>query len=138
MEGTFMEPDNAKADEFFEKLSGAIMNAITSSGEIKLLLKQIEKEGLIKKSSVVNLLLSLEELNSHLNPKSPNDPIYKLEPAGEPPKPRTVLEFGNIPLENPEQKIDGQNLTDHEKLFQEFCQSNFDQDSWLKKARIKF
>lgn len=130
-----MDSSESYQDEIYEKLSAAIMNSITSSKDVKELLKELGSEGLITKSAVFNLLLSLEELDDYVNPKPFSEKIYKLEPSGEPPKPKTVLEFGFSNNED-SQSIDGQQLSNKEQLFEEYCHSVFDQKDWLKKARI--
>ena len=131
-----MDSDESYQDEIYEKLSAAIMNSITSSKDVKELLKELGSNGLITKSAVFNLLLSLEELDDYVNPKPFSEKIYKLEPSGESPKPKTVLEFGFSNNED-SQSIDGQQLSNKEQLFEDYCHSVFDQKDWLKKARIK-
>ncbi len=131
-----MDSDESYQDEIYEKLSAAIMNSITSSKDVKELLKELGSNGLITKSAVFNLLLSLEELDDYVNPKPFSEKIYKLEPNGEPPKPKTVLEFGFANKEET-QSIDGENLSNKEQLFEDYCNSAFDEKDWLKKARIK-
>ncbi len=131
-----MDSSESYQDEIYEKLSAAIMNSITSSKDVKELLKELGSQGLITKSAVFNLLLSLEELDDYVNPKPFSEKIYKLEPSGEPPKPKTVLEFGFSNNED-SQSIDGQQLSNKEQLFEDYCHSVFDQKDWLKKARIK-
>ncbi|NIQ02898.1 MAG: hypothetical protein GWM98_23070, partial [Nitrospinaceae bacterium] len=86
-----MDSSESYMDELYEKLSAAIMNAITSSKDVKSLMKEMGSHGLITESAVFNLLLSLEELDDYVNPKPFSDKIYKLEPSGTPPKPKTVL-----------------------------------------------
>ena len=133
-----MDSSESYQDEIYEKLSAAIMNSITSSKDVKELLKELGSQGLITKSAVFNLLLSLEELDDYVNPKPFSEKIYKLEPNGEPPKPKTVLEFGFSNLEEKEtQAIDGEMLSNKEKLFEDYCSTVFDEKDWLKKARIK-
>ena len=131
-----MDSNESYQDEIYEKLSAAIMNAITSSKDVKELLKELGSQGLITESAVFNLLLSLQELDDYVNPKPFSENIYKLEPSGEPPKPKTVLEFGYASKEET-QSIDGQKLSEKEKLFEEYCRSVFDEKDWLKKARLK-
>lgn len=131
-----MDSNESYQDEIYEKLSAAIMNAITSSKDVKELLQELGSEGLITESAVFNLLLSLQELDDYVNPKSFSEKIYKLEPSGAPPKPKTVLEFGFTNTEET-QSIDGQELSDKEQLFEDYCRSVFDEKDWLKKARLK-
>lgn len=131
-----MDSDESYQDEIYEKLSAAIMNSITSSKDVKELLRELGSNGLITESAVFNLLLSLEELDDYMNSKPFSEKIYKLEPNGEPPKPKTILEFGFANKEET-QAIDGEKLSTKEKLFEDYCNSVFDQKDWLKKARIK-
>jgi len=131
-----MDSDESYQDEIYEKLSAAIMNSITSSKDVKDLLSELGSNGLITESAVFNLLLSLEELDDYVNPKPFSENIYKLEPNGEPPKPKTVLEFGFANKEET-QAIDGERLSNKEQLFEDYCNTDFDEKDWLKKARIK-
>ena len=131
-----MDSDESYQDEIYEKLSAAIMNSITSSKDVKELLKELGSNGLITESAVFNLLLSLEELDDYVNPKAFSEKIYKIKPNGEPPKPKTVLEFGFANKEET-QPIDGEVLSNKEQLFEDYCNSDFDEKDWLKKARIK-
>ncbi len=71
-----------------------------------------------------------------MNPKPFSEKIYKLEPSGEPPKPKTVLECGFANKEET-QIIDGGNLSEKERMFEDYCRSVFDEKDWLKKARLK-
>ena len=75
-----MSSDDSYLDKKYEKLSAAIMQSITSSDEIREILQDMGSKDLIHKSAVFNLLLSLEELDSYMNPKPFNEEIYKLEP----------------------------------------------------------
>ncbi len=131
-----MDSNESYQDEIYEKLSAAIMNAITSSKDVKELLKELGTHGLITESAVFNLLLSLEELDDYVNPKPFSEKIYKLEPSRKPPKPKTVLEFGYVNKDDP-QAIDGEKLSNKEKLFEDYCRSVFDEKDWLRKARLK-
>jgi len=131
-----MDSNESYQDEIYEKLSAAIMNAITSSKDVKELLKELGSQGLITESAVFNLLLSLEELDTYVNPKPFSEKIYKLEPSREPPKPKTVLEFGFAHKEE-SQIIDGGKLSEKERMFEDYCRSVFDEKDWLKKARLK-
>ena len=131
-----MDSHESYQDEIYEKLSAAIMNAITSSKDVKELLKELGSQGLITESAVFNLLLSLEELDTYVNPKPFSEKIYKLEPSGEPPKPKTVLEFGFANKEE-SQTPDGGKLSEKERMFEDYCRSVFDEKDWLKKARLK-
>lgn len=131
-----MDSNESYQDEIYEKLSAAIMNAITSSKDVKELLKELGSQGLITESAVFNLLLSLEELDTYVNPKPFSEKIYKLEPSGKPPKPKTVLEFGFANKEEP-QTLDGGKLSEKERMFEDYCRTVFDEKDWLKKARLK-
>lgn len=131
-----MDSNESYQDKIYEKLSAAIMNAITSSKDVKELLKELGTHGLITESAVFNLLLSLEELDDYVNPKPFSEKIYKLEPSGKPPKPKTVLEFGYASKED-SQVVDGEKLSNKEQLFEDYCRSVFDEKDWLKKARLK-
>lgn len=132
-----MDSNESYQDEIYEKLSAAIMNAITSSGDVKGLLKELGSEGLITETAVFNLLLSLQELDEYVNPKASSEKIYKLEPSGKPRRPKTVLEFGFSDDAETQAIDDGEKPSSKEEMFEDYCRSVFDQDDWLKKARLK-
>lgn len=54
----------SEQDKNYERLSSAIMNAISSSGEVKKALLSFQEKNLIDKMAALNLILSLEEIES--------------------------------------------------------------------------
>jgi len=132
-----MESKDSNLDEIYERLSAAIMNSITTSKDVKAIMQELSSQGLINEAAVFNLLLSLEELDAHINPKPFTEDIYKLEPGMETRRPKTVLEFGYLPQDNTAPKIDGKALSEREKLFEDYCQASFDEEAWLKRAKLK-
>lgn len=126
-----------ESDENYEKLNAVIMRAITSSIEVRKVLLELKSKGMIKRSTVLNFLLGLEDLNDSINPPSHSDPFYKMEP--------TEPNDGENASENPNPKSRkrketyqyGQNLTENERLFEAYCRENFDLKRWLKSARIR-
>ncbi|MFQ5715648.1 MAG: hypothetical protein ACE5GQ_00945 [Nitrospinales bacterium] len=107
------------------------MNAIVSSGEVKQVLQDFQSKDLISDMAVLNLILSLEELSDLIASDSTPDnglesgehglrhpPSEDFCAADEPAQPRALDQSGKEPGEP--------------------GQENFDQDAWLKKARIKF
>lgn len=57
-------------DKDYERLNDAIMKAIISSGDVKKVLISFQEKNLIDKMAVLNLILSLEEIESmmHIEP----------------------------------------------------------------------
>ncbi len=57
-------------DKDYERLNDAIMKAIISSGDVKKVLMSFQEKNLIDKMAVLNLILSLEEIESmmHIEP----------------------------------------------------------------------
>ena len=131
-----MSSDDSYLDKKYEKLSAAIMQSITSSDEIREILQDLGSKDLIHKSAVFNLLLSLEELDSYMNPKPFNEEIYKLEPPKNASKPKSILEFGYSNKKEPN-LIDGKKLSERERLFEDYYRGVFSEKDWMKKARLK-
>ena len=128
-------------DSFFEKeyenLNDAIFKAIVSSKEVQKILVKLKEQEEIDNMAVLNLFLSLDELYEMISEKDNNSISYKLEPLEtkqstgketrkEIPSP---LKSGNI--------IDGKELTFKETLFENFYQGRFNEETWVKKARIR-
>jgi hypothetical protein len=128
-------------DSFFEKeyenLNDAILKAIVSSKEIQKILVKLKEQEEIDNMAVLNLFLSLDELYEMIAEKDKNSISYKLEPveskqsADKETKEKTLspLKNGNI--------IDGKALTLNEALFENFYQGKFNEETWVKKARIQ-
>jgi len=128
-----MDPFDFHLDEAYEHLNKAIMKAIVSSGEVRNVLTEFKEKDMINHLSVLNLVLSLEELS---------DMVFS---DGDSSDYESVIEdFGPEKLENSSEmeatnpfKIDRRNLTPNEILFEKFFQKKFDAQEWLKKAKIK-
>ena len=54
-------------DKDYEHLNTAIMKAIASSGDVKKALHNFQENNLIDKMAALNLILSLEEIESLMN-----------------------------------------------------------------------
>ncbi len=54
----------SEQDKSYEQLNNAIMNAITSSSEVKKALLNFQEKNLIDKMAALNLILSLQEMES--------------------------------------------------------------------------
>lgn len=128
-----MDPFDSHLDEAYEHLNKAIMKAIVSSEDVKKVLTGFKEKDMINHLSVLNLILSLEELS---------DMVFSDEDSGvydsmtedfatEKPEKSSELEPSNP------YKVDGQNLTANEILFEKFFQKKFDANEWLKKIKIK-
>ena len=130
-------------DSFFEKeyenLNDAILKAIVSSKEIQKILVKLKEQEEIDNMAVLNLFLSLDELYEMISEKDNNSISYKLEPVESKQsadkdketkkKTPSPIKSGNI--------IDGKLLTVNETLFENFYQGRFNEETWVKKARIR-
>ena len=130
-------------DSFFEKeyenLNDAILKAIVSSKEIQKILIILKEQEEIDNMAVLNLFLSLDELYEMISEKDNNSISYKLEPVESKQsadkdketkkKTPSPIKSGNI--------IDGKLLTVNETLFENFYQGRFNEETWVKKARIR-
>jgi hypothetical protein len=128
-------------DSFFEKeyenLNDAILKAIVSSKEIQKILVKLKEQEEIDNMAVLNLFLSLDELYEMISEKDNNSISYKLEPVESKQsaenetrkKTPSPLKNGNV--------IDGKALTLNETLFENFYQGKFNEETWIKKARIQ-
>ncbi len=131
-----MSSNESYLDEMYEKLGAAIMQSITSSDEIREILQDLGSKGLIHESAVFNMLLSLEELDSYMNPKPFHETIYKLEPPKTSSKPKSILEFGYSDKDG-KNLVDGKKLSEREKMFEDYYRAVFSEKDWMKKARLK-
>ncbi|MEK9629096.1 MAG: hypothetical protein VW455_08740 [Nitrospinota bacterium] len=127
------------SEDFFEKeyenLNDAILKAIVSSKEVQKILISLKDEQQADQMAVLNLFLSLDELYEMISDKNNNSMVYKLEPVeSKHPKDKSQ----NPPPISKANMIDGKSLTINETLFENYCQGKFNEESWLKKARIQF
>jgi hypothetical protein len=126
---------DAYLDQEYENLNDAILQAIVASPEVRDILARFKKLNQMGEKSVLNLFLSLDELYQIINEESSDSANYKLEP-------RATLEKPIKQEESCSQKetslIDGETLTKNEILFEKFFQGNFNENSWMKKARVRF
>jgi hypothetical protein len=129
-----MDPFDSHLDKAYEKLNKAIMNAIVSSEDVRTVLADFKEKDMINNLSVLNLILSLEELSDLVfsEDDSPNYETTLDESA-----PQKSEKSTEIQAPNPF-KVDGRNLTPNEILFERFFQGKFDADKWLKKVGIKY
>jgi hypothetical protein len=130
-------------DSFFEKdyenLNDAILKAIVSSKEIQKILVKLKKKEEIDDMAVLNLFLSLDELNEMFSEKDNNSISYKLEPLESKQSVDKNIETEEkklSPIKNGN-FIDGKALTLNETLFENFYQGKFNEGAWIKKARIR-
>ena len=129
-----MDPFDSHLDEAYEHLNKAIMKAIVSSEGVRNVLTGFKEKDMINHLSVLNLILSLEELSDMVFADDEDSSDYEsvIEDLGtEKPGKSSEMEATN-PF-----KIDGQNLTHNEILFEKFFQKKFNAQEWLKKAKIK-
>ena len=130
-------------DSFFEKeyenLNDAILKAIVSSKEIQKILIILKEQEEIDNMAVLNLFLSLDELYEMISEKDNNSISYKLEPveskqSGD--KDKETKKKTPSPIKS-KNIIDGKVLTLNETLFENFYQGRFNEETWVKKARIR-
>lgn len=126
-----MDPKDKSQGWVYEKLYEAIMNAIVSSDEVKQVLKDFQSKDLISDMAVLNLILSLEELSDLIASDSTPDNGMESGKHGLRPPPSENFRATDG-LAQPSE------LDHSEKEPGEPEQETFDQDTWLKKARIKF
>jgi hypothetical protein len=128
-----MDHFDSHLDEAYEHLNKAIMKAIVSSDDVKKVLSGFKEKDMINHLSVLNLILSLEELSDMVFTDGSSDDyeLVKEDIVTEKTEDLTKMESDN-PF-----KIDGKNLTPNEILFEKFFQKKFDAQDWLKKAKLK-
>ena len=126
---------DAFLDQEYENLNDAILKAIVASTEVQDILARFKKLNQMDDKAVLNLFLSLDELHQMINEKSSDPATYKQEPSAALEKPIKQEE------KSPQKEtslIDGETLTNNEVLFEKFFQGKFDENSWMKKARVCF
>jgi hypothetical protein len=126
---------DAFLDQEYEKLNDAILQAIVASTEVQDILARFKKLNQMDDKAVLNLFLSLDELYQIINAESSEPATYKMEPRAASEK-AIKQEESSSPKET--NLIDGETLTNNEVLFEKFFQGNFNENSWMKKARIRF
>jgi len=129
-----MDSDDFLNQEY-ENLNDAILQAIVASSEVQDILARFKELNQMDDKAVLNLFLSLDELYQMIHEKPSDSATYKLEPSGASEKP-IKQEEKSSPKET--SIIDGETLTNNEVLFEKFFQGKFDEDSWMKKARVCF
>jgi len=128
-----MDSFDSHLDEAYEHLNKAIMKAIVSSDDVKKVLSGFKEKDMINHLSVLNLILSLEELSDMVFSDESSDDYELVKEDFSTEKTESSSE---IESDNPF-KVDGKNLTPNEILFEKFFQKKFDSDGWLKKAKLK-
>lgn len=128
-----MDSFDSHLDEAYEHLNKAIMKAIVSSDDVKKVLSGFKEKDMINHLSVLNLILSLEELSDMVFSDESSDD-YELVKEDFPTE--KTESSSETESDNPF-KVDGKNLTPNEILFEKFFQKKFDSEGWLKKAKLK-
>jgi hypothetical protein len=126
---------DAFLDQEYENLNDAILQAIVASKEVQDILARFKKLNQMDDKAVLNLFLSLDELYQMINEKSSGSANYKLEPSTTSEEP---IEQKGQTSPKDTNFIDGQTLTKNEVLFEKYFQGKFDENSWMKKARVRF
>lgn len=126
---------DAFLDQEYENLNDAILQAIVASKEVQKILARFKKLNQMNDKAVLNLFLSLDELYQMINDKHSESASYKLEPSTASEEPAEQEEKSSLKETN---FIDGQSLTKNEVLFEKYFQGKFDENCWMKKARVRF
>ena len=131
--GEAIMDSDAFLDQEYENLNNAILQAIVASKEVQSILTRFKKLDHTDSKVILNLFLSIDELYQIIKEKSSDPSSYKLEPNSEKSyKQEDTLSSEEISI------IDGNTLTYNEVLFEKFYQGKFDENSWMKKARVRF
>jgi len=128
-----MDQFDSSLDKEYESLNEAIMKALVTSKDVKEVLEDFKSKELINNLSVLNLVLSLEELSQLVF--SDDHGLDLDESVME--RPARTSKKEKTPLPPSPYVIDGKRLTKNEILFQKFCQGLFDENEWIRKARVK-
>ena len=126
-----MDQFDSSLDKEYESLNEAIMKALVTSKDVKAVLEDFQSKELINNMSVLNLVLSLEEL-SQLVFSGEHDFDSEETKSESPAKPVAKKKAKSSP-----NVIDGKMLTKNEALFESFCQGMFDEEDWMKKAKLR-
>ena len=128
------------SDEFkdneFEQLNDAILKAIVSSNDVEKVLMDFKSKDLINEMGVVNLILSLEELSELMISKLPEKTIPTMQSSKEN-QTNEKVSSKHEPVASTQDLIDGRALSRNEILFEKYYQGRFDENRWLKRAKIK-
>lgn len=127
-----MDQFDSSLDKEYESLNEAIMKALVTSKDVKRVLEDFKSKELINNLSVLNLVLSLEELSQLVFSDDHDFDID--EAAAERPASAEKAKKEGSPSPY---VIDGKRLSKNEILFQKYCQGLFDEHEWIKKARVK-
>jgi len=111
----------------FEKLSKAITEAVMTSGKVRKIVDEIQKNDDICPQSFMVLVLKMQVLTESLELNIEQDDTFE-----KPVTPKTTKK------KNPKkpQYIDGRKLSKHELDFEEYRREQFDSENWLKKNRL--
>ena len=61
--GVFMDSNYKNQDWIYEKIYETFFQAISSSNEVRIVLKELQEKNLIQNLNVINLILSLDEIS---------------------------------------------------------------------------
>ena len=111
----------------FEKLSKAITEAVMTSGKVRKIVDEIQKNDDICPQSFMVLVLKMQVLTESLELNIEQDDTFE--------KPVTPKKTKKKNPKRP-QYIDGRKLSKHELDFEEFRREQFDSENWLKKNRL--
>jgi hypothetical protein len=127
---------DAFLNQEYENLNNAILQAIVASTEVRDILAQFKKLNQMDDKAVLNLFLSLDELYQIIHEKPSCPPAtYKVEPKAASEK---LIKQEESSSKKETSLVDGKALTNNEVLFEKFFQENFNENNWMKKARVSF
>ena len=139
-----MEAFEGFQDKEFDLLNEAILKAIVSSSDVENVLKHFKSKELINEMAVVNLILSLEELSGLMLSEKTDKSSTQLinSPSENQPQETKNQPVGNAQKEIPRKinnhyLVDGKVLNRNEILFEKHFQGRFNEQQWLKRAKIK-
>ena len=126
---------DAFLDKEYEHLNDAILQAIVASTEVQDILARFKKLNQMDDKAVLNLFLSLDELYQIIHEETSDPATYKLEPRAASEKP---VKQDKSSYKKKTSLVDGEALTNNEVLFEKFFQGSLNENSWMKKARVRF
>ncbi len=119
--------DNSSED--MEKLSRAIVEAITGSEDVRQALKKMQKLNDAVANNFMVFMVKLDSLSDNQNGKNG---IRLEEIPGKRLKKRKAGKKSVKPF-----IVDGKVISENEKVFLDYISKNFDQKAWLEKNKLR-
>ena len=141
LEGRPMSWEKDQKKRLAEYLWTEINKAILKSPEVQFSIKKLEKLQLLDYVSEFNLVLEVDRLiesilkNSSEKEATTSSLLEEIQAELETEnKKESTPPKQNRPL----QYVDGKTLSENEILFEEYFNKRFDEEHWMKKAKIRF